>query len=202
MKCEVCGNDYDKPLELVVNGISHYFDCFECAIHALAPEWFQPILTFMKMTGSRGASIATLTWGDIDFEKGLLILKSRKGGVRRIKEIPFPLYPALQEFLSAEYFRQTDPAPESFVFKGPEGNPVSAQDISTAGSQLIKKAGLRGVVLYGLRHALAVELTTAGVPLEITRQAMGHSSISQTSHYASGLASQAVADALNSIRKK
>src|SRR5689334_10962563 len=36
--CEVCGNDYDKPLEIVVNGISHYFDSFECAIHALAPK--------------------------------------------------------------------------------------------------------------------------------------------------------------------
>jgi hypothetical protein len=36
--CEVCGNEYDKPLEIVQNGISHYFDCFECAIHALAPK--------------------------------------------------------------------------------------------------------------------------------------------------------------------
>lgn len=36
-QCETCGNDYDKNLEIVVNGISHYFDCFECAIHALAP---------------------------------------------------------------------------------------------------------------------------------------------------------------------
>jgi hypothetical protein len=36
-KCEVCGNEYDKPLEILVGGISRYFDCFECAIHALAP---------------------------------------------------------------------------------------------------------------------------------------------------------------------
>jgi len=36
--CECCGNEYDKPLEVVVNGISHYFDCFECAIHKLAPK--------------------------------------------------------------------------------------------------------------------------------------------------------------------
>lgn len=36
--CEVCGNEYDKPLEIVVNGISHYFDSFECAIHSLAPK--------------------------------------------------------------------------------------------------------------------------------------------------------------------
>jgi hypothetical protein len=36
--CETCGNEYDKPLEIVANGISHYFDCFECAIHGMAPE--------------------------------------------------------------------------------------------------------------------------------------------------------------------
>ena len=36
--CETCGNEYDKPLEIIVNGISHYFDSFECAIHALAPK--------------------------------------------------------------------------------------------------------------------------------------------------------------------
>jgi hypothetical protein len=28
-RCEVCGNEYDKPLEIVSTGISHYFDCFE-----------------------------------------------------------------------------------------------------------------------------------------------------------------------------
>lgn len=36
-QCEVCGNEYEKPLEIVVSGTSHYYDCFECAIHALAP---------------------------------------------------------------------------------------------------------------------------------------------------------------------
>src|SRR3954469_23538851 len=36
--CESGGNKYKKPLEIVVNGISHYFDCFECAIHKLAPK--------------------------------------------------------------------------------------------------------------------------------------------------------------------
>ena len=34
--CEVCGNDYDKSFE-VFNGTTHVFDCFECAIQALAP---------------------------------------------------------------------------------------------------------------------------------------------------------------------
>ncbi|HWK25432.1 MAG TPA: hypothetical protein VNS09_02660 [Solirubrobacter sp.] len=37
-RCEVCGNDYDKAMEITVAGASHLFDSFECAIHALAPR--------------------------------------------------------------------------------------------------------------------------------------------------------------------
>jgi hypothetical protein len=36
-KCETCGNDYDRPLEITLDGQRHLFDSFECAIHALAP---------------------------------------------------------------------------------------------------------------------------------------------------------------------
>ena len=35
--CEVCGNDYDKTFTVVMDGKSHIFDSFECAVHALAP---------------------------------------------------------------------------------------------------------------------------------------------------------------------
>lgn len=35
--CEVCGNEYDKTFEIHHQGVNHVFDCFECAIHALAP---------------------------------------------------------------------------------------------------------------------------------------------------------------------
>jgi len=36
-RCENCGNEYDKAFDVVVNGNTHTFDCFECAIKALAP---------------------------------------------------------------------------------------------------------------------------------------------------------------------
>jgi hypothetical protein len=35
--CETCGNDYDKSFQVKMNGATHTFDSFECAIHALAP---------------------------------------------------------------------------------------------------------------------------------------------------------------------
>jgi formamidopyrimidine-DNA glycosylase len=36
-RCEVCGNEYDKAFQITLDGRSHTFDSFECAIHALAP---------------------------------------------------------------------------------------------------------------------------------------------------------------------
>ena len=35
--CDTCGNDYDRSFDVVMNGNSYTFDCFECAIHKLAP---------------------------------------------------------------------------------------------------------------------------------------------------------------------
>lgn len=37
MRCEVCGNDYDKAFLVTMGEETHVFDAFECAIHMLAP---------------------------------------------------------------------------------------------------------------------------------------------------------------------
>lgn len=37
-QCSVCGNEYDKLIKISYNGHTDQFDCFECAIHALAPK--------------------------------------------------------------------------------------------------------------------------------------------------------------------
>lgn len=38
-RCEVCGNEYDKTFQVIMEGAStHTFDSFECAIQALAPR--------------------------------------------------------------------------------------------------------------------------------------------------------------------
>lgn len=38
MQCETCGNEYDKAFELTLDGKTHVFDSFECAIEAVAPR--------------------------------------------------------------------------------------------------------------------------------------------------------------------
>jgi len=39
MRCETCGNDYDRSFTVTVTtGETHTFDSFECAIHLMAPR--------------------------------------------------------------------------------------------------------------------------------------------------------------------
>lgn len=35
--CEVCGNEYQKSFEVIIDNRTHVFDSFECAIQSLAP---------------------------------------------------------------------------------------------------------------------------------------------------------------------
>jgi hypothetical protein len=36
-RCATCGGDYDQTMDIRLNGVTSTYDCFECAIHALAP---------------------------------------------------------------------------------------------------------------------------------------------------------------------
>ena len=36
-RCDTCGNDYDKTIQITRGGRTNTFDSFECAIHMLAP---------------------------------------------------------------------------------------------------------------------------------------------------------------------
>lgn len=36
--CEYCGNQFDNVLTVIKDGREHIYDCFECAIHQLAPH--------------------------------------------------------------------------------------------------------------------------------------------------------------------
>jgi hypothetical protein len=37
-RCTGCGNDYDRSFIIQKDGHAYAFDCFECAIHVLAPS--------------------------------------------------------------------------------------------------------------------------------------------------------------------
>ena len=36
-RCYTCGNEYENTFRIQMSGQNYDFDCFECAVHALAP---------------------------------------------------------------------------------------------------------------------------------------------------------------------
>ncbi len=55
--CDVCGNDYDKAFEITMDGRTHTFDCFECAISRLAPQCAQCGVRIVGHGVEQGADI-------------------------------------------------------------------------------------------------------------------------------------------------
>ncbi len=165
-------------------------------IVSIAPDWYKPVLLFLRLTGARPASAAALTWSDVDFSMASLLLRSKKGAANSEKIISFPMYPELMALMAKLANARTS----EHVFLDRRAHPVTSMNISAHGSRLIKRAGLKGVVLYGLRHAMAVDMTRAGVSMEIIRQVLGHSNIEQTSVYARGIETDALRQSLKLIR--
>lgn len=172
-------------------------------LSAAVPSWFLPVLRTLRLTGARGASIAMLTWDHVDFANGRLLLSSRKGGRKKLKQWAIPMLPELKAIL-IEIWAERDASGELLVgapvFRDHHGQPITAQLIATIGSQSIKKAGLRGVTLYGLRHALATDLVDSGATPHEVQRLMGHSNLNQQLTYQKFVSLKPLEEALLKIR--
>jgi site-specific recombinase XerD len=162
------------------------------------PDWYRPILRFIYLTGAPPSCVARLTIADLNFNTRTFSLRRKKGAKAKWKVIHLPM--TEEVFALFKEIRNGSSVLDESVFKDNRGCPLRADRISKVGNQAIRAAGLKGVTLYCLRHALAVELTEAHVPTELVRQAMGHASISTTQRYARGVRPQSIAHALQLVR--
>jgi len=56
-QCETCGNIYEKSFHVSLDGQTHVFDSFECAIEALAPRCAHCHLRVIGHGVERGGNI-------------------------------------------------------------------------------------------------------------------------------------------------
>lgn len=163
-----------------------------------APEWFKPVFTFIHLCGTPPSCIERLTWEDVDFAGCKYTIKRMKGREGKLKRISLPLTDAAAVILLELRSRYKDGV--LAVFRNEDGHPLNADRCSKVGNDAIRSAGLSGVVLYGLRHGLATDLTNANVSIEIVRQALGHASITTTQRYVKQLKSETLTNALSIVR--
>jgi integrase len=131
--------------------------------------------------GLRARKILSLTWGDIDLEKGMITLRDTKGGKSKIA----PITEKFRKLLSSK----TPGNHDDLVF--PECPATERIDISNSFSRIVKELGFnkgvkdsrQKVVFHTLRHTYASWLAEEGIDLYTIKTLMGHSTIALTERY-------------------
>ncbi len=128
-------------------------------------------------TGFRRGELLSLTWGDIDFVRGLITVQAgyAKNGERRT--IP----------MSGEELRQlltglktsADNAGKVFL----NSNGEAYKLVSTVFDEAVERANITDFHFHDLRHTFASRLIMAGVDLRTVQILMGHKTIAMTLRY-------------------
>lgn len=135
-------------------------------------------------TGMRAGEIFCLTWGNVDFNRGIITLLDTKNGKTRSAFMT----EAVKDMLIAK--SQEGYELKDLVFPGRGG--VKRKQMTETFNHAVEKVGLNAgisdprqkVVFHTLRHTFASWLVENGTDLYTVKELLGHSDFKMTSRYA------------------
>ena len=133
----------------------------------------RPVVITAINTGCRKSELLSLTWDDVDFERGTVSVRAgyAKNGESRSIPMNEVLRKTLEEIVG-----------EGAVFRSRTGQPYKS--IDTAFYSAVKRAEIEDFHFHDLRHTFASRLVMAGVDLPTVKELMGHKDIKMTLRYA------------------
>jgi len=146
----------------------------ECSrlIEAAREHHVKLAIMLMLATAGRVSAILELTWDRVDFERGIVNLRTTEGTTRKGRAA-VPMNAGLRAALArAEHGAMTD-----YVVEW-AGQPIKR--LRTGFNAAVEAAGLMDVSPHVLRHTAAVHLAASGVPMQKISQYLGHSSTAVT----------------------
>lgn len=146
-------------------------------------------------TGCRRGELFGLEWSRVDLAKGREAITLRSTHTKSGKPRTVPLNgPAIQAVKRRQASRAEHAPDTPWVFSREDGEQVKSLRQGFKAS--CEAAGIEDLRIHDLRHTAASWLVTDGVPLEVVKELLGHSSITMTERYAH-LAPHRVREAVN-----
>jgi len=134
------------------------------------------IVELMLQAGLRISEVANLRMGDIsDYIIRVRAYESHEG-----REIP--LNSAAKEAIE-DYLEERGSARKDYLFITKTGRQLLVRNIRSIINRYLEKAGLQDVKVNDLRNTFIVEQLSAGVPLDVVADVVGHKRISTTERY-------------------
>lgn len=133
------------------------------------------------LTGMRKGEVEHLTWGDVNFELGIIFIQEKPEWNWKPKtdERIIPISSALRGVLLEQYARRRN---DSLVFPNNGGN--VDRHILLKFQNICRRAGLKPATVHSLRHSFGAHLRMAGVSLADIADLLGHKDLATTQIYA------------------
>lgn len=135
-------------------------------------------------TGCRISEIVALTWQQINFATGAVVVMG-KGSKQRLCILGAPALRALHElYNSSAALWPAMTLPSSPIFLNNSGRPISVRDIQRNMKKRLSEAGLSTEITpHKLRHSFATHMLDSGADLRSVQEMLGHSSLETTQIY-------------------
>lgn len=161
----------DKSLPKVISAekIKEMIDSCDNIKHLL-------IVKLFYSSGLRLSELLNLKREDIDFDRGLIMVRLGKGKKDRVSILSDNLKDDLLKYYGSMKFK-TD-----YVFEGRSGGKYSKKSVQKVMERLGKKIGIK-IHPHMLRHSFATHLLEQGTDIRYIRKLLGHSDVSTTEIY-------------------
>lgn len=165
-----------------------------------------PAFVLAATTGLRSGELCGLRWGDVDGDVlhvrrslvrvagGWGIGETKTGRSRRSVVLPARAIAALERLRGGEV-RPAD-AP---ILRDPRGQPMTPRELTLLWRAEADKLGIP-LPFHALRHTAATAMLSAGVPLAVVSDVLGHAGVAVTAAYYAAVVPElrrSAADALN-----
>jgi integrase len=172
------------------------------AVINVLPRLYGDFIFAMAVGGFRNVELRNMTWRDVDFERRVVIAKSRKnkGG---LKARVVPMTQEMAIFFStkrdqAPMGMAVDSAP---VFINSRRTVIDNWRLAEVVNRACEKLGFVGLTAYGLRHSLVTEMQSQNLAEEKIKRIVGHSANSRVTAMYTHLNVQQLRDALESTEQ-
>jgi len=140
------------------------------------------MLTVMYRAGLRCAEALDLFPKDLDPGEGTVRVLHGKGDKLRISAMDPEAFDIVQLWLDRR--RKARIPRRAHLFCTSKGNRLQASYVRTLLPRLAERVGIdKRVHPHALRHTVAAELMSSGVPLNVIQSFLGHSNVATTSRY-------------------
>src|SRR5262249_1774400 len=126
--------------------------------------------------GARKMELLTLTWRDVDLQRGVITLHTTKNGERRVLPLAGPAMALMRQHAKV---RRPDTPP---VFPRSDGR--KPLDIRSVWKTALKHANIVDFRFHDLRHSAASYLAMNGASLAEIAEILGHKTLAMVKRYA------------------